>query len=56
MYLRREMYFGILLDRTRGGIIIVTSEKGGMSIEDIDSKYINKYFISVKEGLTIERA
>jgi len=34
-YLRREMYFAILLDRKAGGPAIVVSEQGGVDIETV---------------------
>lgn len=35
MYLRREMYLSILLDRASGGPVLVASPAGGTSIEDV---------------------
>lgn len=35
VYMRREMYISIMMDRKSGGPIIVASSKGGTSIEDI---------------------
>jgi succinyl-CoA synthetase beta subunit len=33
VFLRKELYLSILLDRTSGSIALVTSPKGGMNIE-----------------------
>jgi succinyl-CoA synthetase beta subunit len=35
LYLRRETYFAILMDRQFGGPVMVASSKGGMNIEDV---------------------
>eukprot|EP00753_Platysulcus_tardus_P006877 PLAT14664.1.p1 GENE.PLAT14664.1~~PLAT14664.1.p1 ORF type:complete len:460 (+),score=237.77 PLAT14664.1:167-1381(+) len=35
VYMRREMYFSILLDRASGGVCMVGSPAGGTSIEDV---------------------
>jgi succinyl-CoA synthetase beta subunit len=35
LYMRREMYFSIVLDRASGGPILVASPAGGTSIEDV---------------------
>lgn len=35
LYMRRELYFSIVLDRAAGGPIIVASTCGGTSIEDV---------------------
>jgi succinyl-CoA synthetase beta subunit len=35
LYLRRETYFSIMLDRSANGPLLVVSPKGGMSIEDV---------------------
>ena len=35
LYLRRETYFSIMLDRSANGPLIVASPKGGTSIEDV---------------------
>jgi len=35
LYMRREAYFSILLDRSFGGPVIVASPRGGTSIEDV---------------------
>ena len=35
LYLRREMYFSILLDRAYSGPVFIASSSGGTSIEDI---------------------
>jgi succinyl-CoA synthetase beta subunit len=35
LYLRREMYFSILLDRAFAGPVFIASSRGGTSVEDI---------------------
>ena len=35
LYLRRETYFSIMLDRSANGPLLVVSPKGGMNIEDV---------------------
>lgn len=35
IFLRKELYLSILLDRSSGSIAIVTSPKGGMNIEEV---------------------
>lgn len=45
-----------MLDRQSQGPIIIASSKGGTSIEEVDPKFIHKYPIKVKEGLTTETA
>jgi hypothetical protein len=35
LYMRRELYFSIMLDRSSFGPLIVASTKGGTSIEDV---------------------
>ena len=35
MYMRREMYISIMLDRSAGGPLIICSPAGGTSIEDV---------------------
>jgi succinyl-CoA synthetase beta subunit len=35
LYMRRETYFSIMLDRSYNGPVIVASSKGGTSIEDV---------------------
>jgi succinyl-CoA synthetase beta subunit len=38
LYMRRELYFSIVLDRAAGGPIIVASTCGGTSIEDVAAR------------------
>jgi succinyl-CoA synthetase beta subunit len=35
LYLRRETYFAILMDRTHAGPVLVASSQGGMDIEQV---------------------
>ncbi|KAL4446425.1 hypothetical protein ABPG74_001166 [Tetrahymena malaccensis] len=45
IFLRKEMYFSITLDRTRGGLCIICNEKGGVNIEEGDPKQIRTFFL-----------
>jgi len=56
VYMRKEQYISILLDRESGGPIIVCSPKGGMNIEEVDSKFIHKFPIDLNKGITDETA
>jgi len=56
VYMRKEQYISILLDRESGGPIIVCSPKGGMNIEEVDSKFIHKFPIDINKGITDETA
>ena len=38
LYMRRELYFSIVLDRAYGGPVIVASTCGGTSIEDVAAR------------------
>lgn len=55
VYMRRELYFSILMDRSHSGPVIVASTQGGTSIEDVAEatpELIFKETIDIKEGLT----
>lgn len=55
MYLRREMYLSIVLDRAAGGPMFIVSPAGGTSIEDVAAatpELIFKQPIDVVKGLT----
>jgi len=52
VYMRKEQYISIMLDRNTGGPLIVCSSKGGMSIEEVDKKYIHTIPVDLKEGCT----
>lgn len=57
VYMRRELYFSIVLDRASAGPVIVASASGGTSIEDIaesSPEAIMKMPVDVHEGLTEE--
>jgi len=59
MYLRREMYLSILMDRVSQGPLIVASPRGGTSIEDIavsNPELIFTQPVDIVEGLTDEQA
>ncbi len=55
MYMRREMYISIMLDRAAGGPIFIASPAGGTSIEDVAEatpELIFKQPIDIKVGIT----
>ena len=55
MYLRREMYISIMLDRAAGGPIFIASPAGGTSIEDVAEEtpeLIFKQPVDIMEGIT----
>lgn len=55
VYMRRELYLSILMDRASGGPVIVASSKGGTSIEDIAAatpELIVTAPVDIVEGLT----
>ncbi len=55
MYMRREMYLSIMLDRSAGGPIFIASPAGGTSIEDVAEhtpELIFKQPINIIEGIT----
>ncbi len=59
LYLRREMYLSIMMDRSTQGPVIVASPVGGTSIEDVAATNPEKIFkepIDIMEGLTDETA
>lgn len=58
MYMRREMYLSIMLDRASGGPIFIASPSGGTSIEDVAAatpELIFKQPIHVVNGITEEQ-
>mmetsp|Transcript_8982 Transcript_8982/g.13499 ORF Transcript_8982/g.13499 Transcript_8982/m.13499 type:complete len:440 (+) Transcript_8982:68-1387(+) len=58
MYLRREMYLSIMLDRAAGGPIFVVSPAGGTSIEDVAEatpELIFKQPVDIAAGITSEQ-
>ena len=59
MYLRREMYLSLLMDRASQGPMMVASPRGGTSIEDVaqsNPELIHTEPIDITEGLTDEAA
>jgi len=59
MYMRREMYLSILMDRGSQGPLLVASPRGGTSIEDVAATNPEVIFtqpIDITEGLTPEGA
>ena len=58
LYLRRETYFSILMDRTSGGPILVASSRGGTSIEDVAHETPELIFtekVDIMEGVKPEQ-
>lgn len=59
MYMRREMYLSIMLDRAAGGPIFIASPAGGTSIEDVAEatpELIFKQPIDIMKGITSEQS
>lgn len=59
MYMRREMYISIMLDRGAGGPIFIASPAGGTSIEDVAAttpELIFKQPIDIVKGITDEQS
>jgi succinyl-CoA synthetase beta subunit len=59
MYMRREMYISIMLDRAAGGPIFIASPAGGTSIEDVAEatpELIFKQPIDIMKGITDEQS
>lgn len=55
MYMRREMYISVMLDRSAGGPIFIASPCGGTSIEDVAAATPEKIFkqpIDIMTGMT----
>jgi succinyl-CoA synthetase beta subunit len=55
MYMRREMYISIMLDRSAGGPVFIASPAGGTSIEDVAAatpELIFKQPVNIMEGIT----
>jgi len=53
--IKKEMYFSILIDRQTESIVIITSQSGGMDIEEIankDPKSITKEYCKINMKLT----
>jgi len=53
--IKKEMYFSILIDRQTESIVIITSQFGGMDIEEIaskDPKSITKVYCKINTSLT----
>ena len=58
LYLRRETYFSILMDRSHNGPVMVGSPDGGMSIEDVAAETPDRIFkeaIDIKTGIQDEQ-
>lgn len=54
--IKSEAYLSIMLDRENACPLIIASPKGGMGIEEIDSKYILKHKLNFKKGVSDEDA
>lgn len=55
IYIDKELYFAILMDRAYNGPVVVTSKMGGMDIEAVaeeSPEAINSYPISIADGMT----
>jgi succinyl-CoA synthetase beta subunit len=58
MYMRREMYLSIMLDREAGGPLFIVSPAGGTSIEDVAEATPEKIFtqpVNINTGITDEQ-
>mmetsp|Transcript_41450 Transcript_41450/g.99302 ORF Transcript_41450/g.99302 Transcript_41450/m.99302 type:complete len:346 (+) Transcript_41450:650-1687(+) len=58
MYMRREMYLSILMDRASQGPLMVGSPRGGTAIEDVaasNPEFIFTESIDIMEGITDEQ-
>jgi len=59
LYLRREVYLAILLDRQSMGPVIVASPRGGMNIEEVaqnEPDQIFKEAVDLGKGLQVSQA
>jgi len=54
VFVRHEHYAAIIMDRKLGCPELIVSEKGGMNIEEVDSRHIHKFPIHPIEGITDE--
>lgn len=45
------MYISLMLDRTKGGLQVIASEKGGIHIEESDPNYIKSVSIDFPESI-----
>jgi succinyl-CoA synthetase beta subunit len=58
MYMRREMYISVMLDRAAGGALFIASPAGGTSIEDVAEatpELIFKVPVDLTTGVTTEQ-
>jgi len=58
LFIRRETYFAILMDRSFNGPVIIGSSKGGTDIETLSAQHPEAIFkvpIDIEEGLTPEK-
>lgn len=59
MYMRREMYISIMLDRSAGGALFIASPAGGTSIEDVAEatpELIYKVPVDITKGVSEEQS
>lgn len=54
IYLRKELYLSLTLDRSKGTMAIITSEKGGVNIEDVEPSKMHKFFFELGEDVPSE--
>ncbi|KAL6079430.1 Succinate--CoA ligase [ADP-forming] subunit beta, variant 2 [Balamuthia mandrillaris] len=55
MFIRRETYFGLLMDRAANGPVVVGSARGGSDIETLSKEHPNSIFkvpINITTGIT----
>ena len=56
IFMRRELYLAIFLDRSASSAVLLASEKGGVTIEDSEKGSIFRLPIDIVTGLTVEQA
>jgi succinyl-CoA synthetase beta subunit len=54
IYLRKELYLSLTLDRSRGMMAVITSEKGGVNIEDVEASKMHKFFFELGEDIPLD--
>ena len=53
--LKQEIYIGLIIDRKRALPLLIVSPKGGMGIEEIESKYILQEYAQTLDGFSEEQ-
>ena len=54
LYLRKEYYFGLTVDRNKESLVAIVSRQGGLNIEELsesEAGLINKIFFQLDDGL-----